>query len=412
MEAEVEIAEEVKSLPALRFPEFKEEWVEKKLKDISKINQGLQIAISERFTTQVEGSYFYITNEFLREGNEKKYYIKSPSNSVLCQEDDLLMTRTGNTGMVVTGVSGAFHNNFFKINYERTLVDRWFLYYFLTFYKTQSLILRLAGTSTIPDLNHGDFYKISINLPKLDEQQKIASFLKAVDDKIQQFTKKKALLQKYKKGVTLQIFSQQIRFMDENGLDFPKWQEKKLAEIAVSISNGLSINQNQLKAGFKVTRIETISSGKIDLNKVGYVESEQDIYKYKLEIGDLLFSNINSVTHIGKIAFVYDDLDLYHGMNLLRINIDRNKHFPLFFYYQLTSKKLKQHFERMCNQAVNQASINQTDLKKTRLLTPSLTEQIKIANFLKAIDDKISYTSEQIQLAKQFKKGVLQQMFI
>src|SRR4051794_6252024 len=103
------------NIPALRFPEFEGEWSKGKLHDFTKINQGLQIAISERYLESVENSHFYITNEFLKEGAERKYYIKNPPKSVLCNEDDILMTRTGNTGKVVTNVSGAFHNNFFKI---------------------------------------------------------------------------------------------------------------------------------------------------------------------------------------------------------------------------------------------------------------------------------------------------------
>ena len=103
------------------------EWEEKKFKDFTKINQGLQIPISERYTTEGENRYFYITNEFLKSDSETKYYIENPSESVICYEDDILMTRTGNTGKVVTGVKGAFHNNFFKIAYDKEKYDRMFL---------------------------------------------------------------------------------------------------------------------------------------------------------------------------------------------------------------------------------------------------------------------------------------------
>ena len=119
-EAKVLYQKKIKLVPKLRFKGFEEEWEKKELKDFTKINQGLQIAISERFLEKVDGSYFYITNEFLRAGSKKSYFIKNPPQSVMCDEDDLLMTRTGNTGQVVTGVSGAFHNNFFKICHHKT----------------------------------------------------------------------------------------------------------------------------------------------------------------------------------------------------------------------------------------------------------------------------------------------------
>jgi type I restriction enzyme S subunit len=196
--------------PALRFKNDRGEtfpnWDEKSFKDISKINQGLQIPISDRYSVGGENRYFYITNEFLRAGAKSKYFIENPPQSVLCDESDVLMTRTGNTGKVVTNVKGAFHNNFFKISYNKTLINKVFLCEFLSLKKTQSLILKLAGTSTIPDLNHSDFYKIRIHFPTLLEQEKIASFLKAFDEKISQLLQKYKMLTLYKHGLSQQIF--------------------------------------------------------------------------------------------------------------------------------------------------------------------------------------------------------------
>ena len=194
--------------PRLRFPEFRDVagWEAKTLKDISTINQGLQIPISKRFTEQVESSYFYITNEFLRENSKSTYYIKNPQPSVICNENDILMTRTGNTGQVVTNVSGAFHNNFFKIKYS-SKVDKNFYIYFLRSENTQRIILSLAGTSTIPDLNHGDFYKIEIAIPPtLAEQQRIADCLTSLDDLIAAQTQKLEALKTHKKALMQQLF--------------------------------------------------------------------------------------------------------------------------------------------------------------------------------------------------------------
>lgn len=199
---------EGETVPRLRFPEFRGagEWSVKTLRDISTINQGLQIPISKRFTEKVENSYFYITNEFLKENSKSTYYIQSPQQSVICNESDILMTRTGNTGQVVTNVSGAFHNNFFKIKYSSE-VDKNFFIYFLRSENTQRIILSLAGTSTIPDLNHGDFYKIEITLPTtLAEQQKIADCLSSIDELINAHRQKLDALKTHKKGLMQQLF--------------------------------------------------------------------------------------------------------------------------------------------------------------------------------------------------------------
>lgn len=187
------------------------EWEEKKFKDISKINQGLQISISERYSENAENRYFYITNEFLKKNSDKKYYIENPSKSVLCNQNDILMTRTGNTGQVVTGVSGAFHNNFFKINYDKKVIDKNFLCYILTSNKIQNTIMKLAGASTIPDLNHGDFYKIKSYYPSLPEQKKIADFLSTIDEKIEVLEKKLEELKEQKKGLIQKLLTGDVR---------------------------------------------------------------------------------------------------------------------------------------------------------------------------------------------------------
>lgn len=182
------------------------EWKEKRLKNICSINQGLQIPISNRFTEYKSGRYFYITNEFLKADSGKKYYIENPPKSVICNEEDILMTRTGNTGKVVTNVSGAFHNNFFKVDYNRNNIFKMFLYYFLISYKIQKNIIRLAGNSTIPDLNHNDFYNIKIKLPCIEEQTKIANFLSKIDSIIEEEKNKLEDLRQWKKGLLQQMF--------------------------------------------------------------------------------------------------------------------------------------------------------------------------------------------------------------
>ena len=111
------------------------------------------------------------------------------------------------------------------------------------------------------------------------------------------------------------------------------------------------------------------------------------------------------------MVYIDKDYDIYHGMNLLRIQFKKNLD-KKFMFYELSQKTFKQHFESIANKAVNQASINQTALKKTELCTPCLEEQTKIANFLSVIDQKIEVVAQQIEQAKQWKKGLLQQMFV
>ena len=155
-------------------------WKKYIFKDICTVRQGLQISISKRLKTHEDNSYEYITIQSLH-GAKEKEYIKNPSSNVICTKDDILMTRTGNTGMVITDVEGVFHNNFFLIDFDRIKFNKIFLAEYLKLDYVQAEILRRAGTSTIPDLNHGEFYKIPIYEPPIDLQNAFADFVNQVD---------------------------------------------------------------------------------------------------------------------------------------------------------------------------------------------------------------------------------------
>ena len=148
--------------------------------DICTVRQGLQIPISKRLTEYEEDCYEYITVQYLH-GGKAREYIKNPKPTVICTKDDILMTRTGNTGMIVTGVDGVFHNNFFLIDFDRSKYDKEFLVQYLNLDIIQADILRRAGTSTIPDLNHGEFYKIKVFEPPIVLQREFNRFLEQVD---------------------------------------------------------------------------------------------------------------------------------------------------------------------------------------------------------------------------------------
>lgn len=375
--------EKLRNIPSLRFSEFKGEWEKKKLGELVKINQGLQIAITERYTEQVEGSHFYITNEFLKANSEKKYYIKNPSQSVLCNKDDILMTRTGNTGMVVTNVEGAFHNNFFKVAYPN-YINKNYLYNFLKLQNTQNTIKKMAGTSTIPDLNHSDFYRIKMAFPSLEEQTKIATFLTSIDEKLQALKKKKRLLELYKKGVMQQIFSQVLRFKDDNGNDFADWEVKLIKDI-LSIGSGKDYKH--------------LSEGKVPVFGTGGLMTYVDNYLFDGE-----------TVCIGRKGTI--DKPMYFNGKIWTVDTLFYTHkfissIPKYIYYVFQSINWK-----LYNEASGVPSLSKSTIEKILIDIPCLEEQTKIANFLSTIDDKINHCQSQIANTEVWKKGLLQQMFV
>ena len=146
-----------------------------KLADLCIVNQGLQIPINQRKKKPAENRYFYITVQFLKGGDEK-YYIESPQQNVICKKEDILVTRTGSTGKIITGVEGCFHNNFFKVEPNERILKK-YLYFVLNSKRMYNKMIRAASGGTVPDLPHKKFYNLEIFLPSTDEQKKIINVL-------------------------------------------------------------------------------------------------------------------------------------------------------------------------------------------------------------------------------------------
>lgn len=197
-----------------RISTFSGEWINNKIKNIAVINQGLQIPISSRQTYKTKNNYLYITIEFLKENNGQKYYVENPPTNTVCNKDSILMTRTGNTGQVVTGVAGVFHNNFFDIKYDKSKIDKSYLYYLLISKRYNTEIINVAGASTIPDLKHKDFYNISINYPKdIKEQKLIAKILMSMDKDIENLEREKEKYIQLKAGAMDDLLTGKVRLV-------------------------------------------------------------------------------------------------------------------------------------------------------------------------------------------------------
>ncbi|HFD6428459.1 TPA: restriction endonuclease subunit S [Staphylococcus aureus] len=400
-----------KNVPELRFPEFEGEWEEKQFADFTKINQGLQIAINERKTEYSPELYFYITNEFLRPNSQTKYFIENPPQSVIANKEDILMTRTGNTGKVVTNVFGAFHNNFFKIKFDKNLYDRLFLVEVLNSSKIQNKILSLAGSSTIPDLNHSDFYSISSSYPLLREQQKIGKFFSKLDRQIELEEQKLELLQQQKKGYMQKIFSQELRFKDENGEDYPDWKEKKLGDIIEQSMYGIGASATRFDSKNIYIRITDIDEKSRKLNYQNLTTPDELNNKYKLKRNDILFARTGAST--GKSYIHKEEKDIYNyyfAGFLIKFKINEQNS-PLFIYqFTLTSKFNK--WVKVMSVRSGQPGINSEEYAKLPLVLPNKLEQQKIAKFLDRFDRQIELEKQKIEILQQQKKGLLQSMFI
>ena len=202
-----------------------EHWEVMQFRRITSLSQGLQIPQSERLHEPSDNTVEYITIKSLNAKDDAyKEYIYKASDRVTCDKSDVLLARTGATGEVVTKVRGAFHNNFFKVSYSNDIL-RDFLVYILKVKELKSHLLMLAGTTTIPDLNHGAFLGTQIALPSLKEQQEIIDF---IDDYL-----RRSMVLEGKARSAIQLI-----------------QERRIALISAAVTGKIDVRnwQNPIKA--------------------------------------------------------------------------------------------------------------------------------------------------------------------
>ena len=263
-------------------------------------------------------------------------------------------------------------------------------------------------TSDTWNLKFPALSRIKLLVPNKKEQQKIADFLSSVDTKIKQLTKKKALLEQYKKGMIQKLFSQKIRFKDGQREDYPDWEERRLGEIA-RFSKGKGISKNDAINGGPV---KCIRYGQLYTHygeTISNILSSTDLPAHKLVLSEkndvIIPASGETAQDIATAACVLVDGVALGG----DINIIRCQQNGAFLAYCLKHKKTD--IARLA-QGISVIHLYAAQLKLLKLRIPVLKEQQKIADFLSAIDGKIELVTGQIKQAQTFKKGLLQQMFM
>lgn len=260
-----------------------------------------------------------------------------------------------------------------------------------------------------------DFIRIPFAAPTLPEQQKIAEFLTAVDERIAQLKQKKALLTDYKKGVMQQLFTQTIRFKDDDGNDFPDWEEKTLGDIGSTYAGLTGKSGPDFGDGKPyVTYKQIFDRTTIDLKKCGGVKINPNERQNKVEKGDVLFTTSSETRlEVGYTSVVLENPDELYLNSFcfgFRVNAGNNL-LSEFARYLFHSSRVRRKIA-VLGQGSTRYNISKKQLMKQTLDFPSIAEQTKIANFLSSIDTKIESISTQITETQAFKRGLLQQMFV
>lgn len=414
--------------PKLRFKEFDGDWNQVKISDYSNTVTSGSRDWAQYYSDK--GDKFIRMTNLVRDGIyldlSDLRFVDLPKDSnegkrTSLQSGDILISITaelGKLGWINSDLGTAYINQHTALVRMNENVDSKFVAYTLSTEKYNNKLNNLNDSGAKAGLNLGTIRNFELTIPQKKEQTKIASFLSAVDEKIAQLTKKHELLSQYKQGMMQKLFSQQIRFKADDGSEFDEWETNCLADTVTTMQSGLSRQLHDEDIGLVVLRSNNIIDNKVSFDdvKFWYLNDPQgaDVNNYLLDDGDVLVNFINSMAQIGKSAIYRKTLDrkVICTTNILRIKADQTKLTSEYLNFIFQTNEYQNYIQSITKPAVNQASFTTKEFKMMIFKIPCLEEQAKITNFLSAIDQKIEMVTQQIEQAKQWKKGLLQQMFV
>lgn len=398
-------------VPKLRFKEFDGEWKKSSLKNEAIVNPK---------TSEIPDNFIYIDLESVTKGmliKEDEVTAKeAPSRAQRVLDEDDILFQTVRPYQKNNYYFNKVGNYVASTGYAQIKAkgDSKYLFQFLHTTRFVNIVNRWSTGTSYPAISPSELVKIPIALPTLPEQQKIASFLTSVDEKTQQLTRKKELLEQFKKGVMQRLFSGELRFNDKNGKSYSEWEVKRLGEIGV-LKNGLNKDKKDFGFGSPFVNLMDVF-GKRELNnqKFDLVNSDEKEKKlYNVLKGDVLFirSSVKR-TGVGEAVVVNEDLlnTVYSGF-LIRFRDDREYLDQKFKKYCFASQSFRKELLSYATSSAN-TNINQESLNKIKVLIPSIQEQQKLANYLTSIDTKIELVVKELKATQSFKKGLLHQMFV
>ncbi len=407
--------------PKLRFKEFDQKWGVDALQDQIDFLAGY--AFDSKLMSNKPQKYQLIKMSNVYQNQldltrNPSYWtnIDSKIEKFLLKKGDIVLTLTGTVGKTDYGYNVEIdkddkfllNQRLVRLRAKQDLSDSKFIQYRIStdkffyhfFYSSK------GGTGNQSNVSIEDLKLLELNFPSKEEQTKIASFLSAVDEKISQLTQKHQLLSQYKQGMMQKLFSQQLRFKADDGSEFGEWENTVLGDIADIVGGGTpSTNNEEYWSGDVVWLTPSeinqkfIGESKRTISELGVQKSSAK----KLPIGTILFT---SRATIGEVAIAIAEVTTNQGFQSF---ISNEKTFNEFLYYWIVNNK-KSFIERASGSTF--LEISKSKIQPMEISLPCLEEQTKIANFLSAIDQKIEVVAQQIEQAKIWKKGLLQQMFV
>ena len=405
-------------VPKLRFEGFNKNWAVKKLDSIFSFKNGLN-ASKEMYGKGVkfinvldiinnDKITYDVINESVGATDDQISSYQVMQGDILFQRSSETRDEVGQTNVYADSKTVLFGG--FVIRGRPLInINSTFLNYQL---KTDALrkdITQRSGGSTRYNIGQDSLGKVTAFFPEIREQEKIANFLSSVDEKMALLNKQSNLLCQYKKGMMQKIFSQEVRFKDENGEGYPEWKYVDLKEIASKVN----IKNREGLVNVVLTNSATQGIVRQDSYFEREIVTESNLQGYYVvSVGDFIYNpRISATAPVGPIKMN----ELIQGVMSPLYTVFRFKKGLLKFYqYFFESSVWHDYMKSVANSGArhDRMNISGADFFALPVSQPIEAEQSKIANFLSAIDEKISAKKAELDKLKNWKQGLLQQMFI
>lgn len=274
----------------------------------------------------------------------------------------------------------------------------------ISYLLTKMELRNLSESSAQPGLAVNKLVRIKMFFPKKAEQVKIATFLSAVDQKITILEKQQQAWEQYKQGMMQKLFSGELRFKDDNGEDFPEWENTVLNDfLTESFVKGSS--------GKYAKKLTVKLWGKGVVPKETAYQGSENTQYYKRSKGQLIYGKLDFLNCA--FGIIPNDLDGFEStIDAPAFDISLDKAVPIYILNKIMQNSFYKKNGEEADGSRKAKRINQKVFLNMNIELPCLKEQYKITDFLTTLDKKIDNISHQLTQMKTWKQGLLQQMFI
>lgn len=400
---------QVKKVPELRFPEFDGEWEEKKLGDIAHITMG-QSPKSSNYTNNDQDMVLVQGNADMKKGQiyPRIYTIEITK---LAEIDDILLSVRAPVGeLAIAQIRACIGRGVCAINANK------FVYYNLELFKVRNTWKLFSQGSTFESISGNEIKKINFQIPiSKSEQQKIGGFFSKLDRQIELEEQKLEKLEEQKKGYMQKIFSQELRFKDDNGNEYPEWQFKNLGELGDTFTglSGKTKDDFGYGDGLFITYMNVFKNTIAKSNMVERVKIGSNENQNRVQYGDILFTTSSEVPNeVGMSSiWLFNQDNIYLNSFCFGFRVVVNYIKPVYLARYLRSEEMRKTITILA-QGSTRFNISKKEMMKLNIKVPYIEEQIKIDNFFNKIDILILKQGKKIEILKHRKKGLLQKMFV